>query len=217
MNFSHLGFQGIREVYNVHPMFVHFPIALFPSALLLYFLGAVLKKPFFSGAGRTCLYLGTAGVLLAFLTGLGAQESFPHNATIHAMMQTHKAVGWMTLGLAGALTLWSFWQSQSQPKGMWAFVAVLAVTVLLILQTADIGSRMVFVEGAAVRIAVPLVAPAEEVFHHHGGASPGGHHENMQTPAETEMPAEAEEHHQTATLSPDHHEGDEGGGHRHTH
>jgi len=37
MDFSLLGLQGLHEVFNVHPVFVHFL-----SALLLYGLGIVL-------------------------------------------------------------------------------------------------------------------------------------------------------------------------------
>src|SRR5512140_3260816 len=52
-----LGSSGLKEVFNLHPAFVHFPIALVPAALWLYFLGIVLRKPALSLAGRACLYL----------------------------------------------------------------------------------------------------------------------------------------------------------------
>src|ERR1017187_590268 len=59
-----LGFSGLKEVFNLHPAFVHFPIALIPTALLLYFLGIALRKPFFNIAGRACLYLALIGGLV---------------------------------------------------------------------------------------------------------------------------------------------------------
>jgi len=43
MDLGLFGLQGLQQVFNVHPVFVHFPIALFPSALLLYGLGIVLN------------------------------------------------------------------------------------------------------------------------------------------------------------------------------
>jgi len=178
MSFSQLGFQAIHEIYNVHPMFVHFPIAFYPGALLLYLLGRVLRKPFLTGAGRVCLYFGAAGVLLAFATGLAAEESIPHNEAIHEMMETHEALGWIILGITILLTLWSFWQRDSRPAGENLFIVVLGMGVLLILQTADIGSRMVFVEGACVKAAAPLIAPAESKHEHqHSGDGSDHHHE----------------------------------------
>lgn len=38
MDWSLLGFRGLDQVFNVHPVFVHFPIAFFPASLLLYIL-----------------------------------------------------------------------------------------------------------------------------------------------------------------------------------
>jgi hypothetical protein len=43
MNPSLLGLHGLHEVFNVHPVFVHFPIALFPTRQ--YDHGAVEAEP----------------------------------------------------------------------------------------------------------------------------------------------------------------------------
>lgn len=154
---SLLGFSGLKEVFNVHPVFVHFPIALFPSALLLYGLGFLLKRPSWTVAGRACLYLAAAGAALAVFTGWQAQGSFPHNARIHHMMMTHLSIGVMIGVLALALVIWSFLQRGQQPKGAYAFLALLAATTGLVLQNGDIGSRMVYMEGAAVKPAVSII------------------------------------------------------------
>lgn len=44
MDISLLGFSAVRELFNIHPMFVHFPVALLPAAFLMFGLGIVLKK-----------------------------------------------------------------------------------------------------------------------------------------------------------------------------
>ncbi len=36
MDFSLLGFSEFKDVLNIHPAFVHFPIALIPSAFLFF-------------------------------------------------------------------------------------------------------------------------------------------------------------------------------------
>lgn len=175
MDLSLFGFNTIKELFNIHPMFVHFPVALLPAAFLLYGLGIVLKKPQLNASGRACLYMATAGALAAVITGLLAEESFPHNEVIHHMMQTHETLAWIVLGLSGALTVWSFFQSEHRPKGAWAFLALLGLANLTVMQGADIGARMVYLEGAAVKPAVKVIIQEPTEPEPGGEAQPAGH------------------------------------------
>jgi len=145
-----LGFSGLREIVNAHPAFVHFPVALFPSALFLYGLGIVLNWRAASAAGRACLYLAVAGTAVAVITGLAAEGTVPHNERIHHMMETHEHLGYLISGFGALLVGWSFLHTAQRPRGAYAFLAVLACAAYLVLQTGDLGSRMVYVEGAAV-------------------------------------------------------------------
>ncbi|OGR66322.1 MAG: hypothetical protein A2X31_06265 [Elusimicrobia bacterium GWB2_63_22] len=162
MDWSLFGFSAMRELFNIHPMFVHFPIAFLPGAFLLYALGIVLKKPVLNAAGRACLYLAAAGTVAALTTGLFAAGSFPHNETIHHMMGTHKTLAWIVLVWTGVLSAWSFFQSEHRPKGAWAFLALLGLANLAVMQGADIGARMVYLEGAAVKPAVAAITGGQE-------------------------------------------------------
>jgi len=166
MDWSLLGFQGLSQVFNIHPVFVHFPIALFPIALFFYFIGIIQKRKDFLLAGQICLGFGMAGTILSVLTGYWAQESFPHGETIHRMMGTHRVLGFVILALAVGLMLWSFLKREGMPKASPFFLVLIGLTTLLTLQNADLGSRMVFVEGAAVK-AVP-----QEENHEHGESAP---------------------------------------------
>ncbi len=174
MDPSLLGFQGLRQVFNVHPVFVHFPIALFPSALLLYGLGIFLNWRSCCVAGRACLYLATAGTVIAIVTGLMAQDTFPHNERIHHMMQSHKTLGLVIGPLALLLTGWSFWHKAQQPSVRYGFLLGLLLLTGLVVQNADLGARMVFVEGAAVKAAVPRLTGGRQ--HDHGGVEVEPHH-----------------------------------------
>ena len=140
IDFSHYGFSGLTKLFNVHPVFVHFPIALTLIALLF---------------------------IIAVLTGNAAMESFPHNEVIHRMMETHQHTGYVILGLTVLLTAWSFWQRANVPRGSLAFLLVAAVATYFVLQTADIGGRMVYLEGAAVKPMVPLMEEGHQ--HEHKG------------------------------------------------
>lgn len=174
MDWSLLGFQGSRQLLNVHPAFVHFPIAFFPAALLFYFLAIVLKKERFLPAGRVSLILAWASTVLAVITGQTAQDTFPHTEAVHRLMMVHQKTGFGILILGSVLTGWSFFRRNNRPRGVWAFLAALFLAVLMVFQNADLGGRMVFVEGAAVK---PMIPQMEETMdHHHGEDVPPHRH-----------------------------------------
>jgi uncharacterized membrane protein len=188
MDPSLLGFPGLREVLNVHPVFVHFPIALFPSALLLYGLGIVAQRRSWCVAGRACLYLAAAGTALTILTGLQAEGTIPHNERIHHIMQTHKQIGYLIGAFAALLVGWSFVHREQRPRMARAFLVAMAATTYLALQNGDLGGRMVFVEGAGVKAAAPMMEGShqhdahqleQEAPHHQEAPSDGhGHHDH---------------------------------------
>lgn len=151
MDWSLLGFKGLGEVLNIHPVFVHFPIALYPTALLFYGLGILKKHNGLALAGQICLGLGLAGALLSVVTGYWAQESIPHGEAIHRIMEVHELLGFTILGLGAFLTVWSFLKREGMPKASKGFMVLLILANFIILQNADLGGRMVFVEGAAVK------------------------------------------------------------------
>lgn len=170
---------------NVHPAFVHFPIALLPSSLLFYALGLVWGVRSLLVAGRACLYLAASGALLAVVTGWAAQD-VPHNETIHRILLAHRTLGLSILALSLGLAAWSFAVIDQRPRGAWAFLAVLGLANLLVMQNADLGARMVFLHGAAVRPAQELIAP--EAAH-----GPSGHETQPHEHAEPE-PAKIQSH-----------------------
>lgn len=158
MDFSLLGFSGMAGMMNVHPAFVHFPIALLPSSLLFYALGLMVGRRSLLVAGRACLYLAAASSLLAVGTGWAAQK-VPHNETIHHILLTHRAIGISILLVSLLLAAWSFAQVDERPRGAGGFLAVLGIANLLVMQNADLGARMVFLHGAAVKPALEFVSP----------------------------------------------------------
>ena len=157
MEWTLLGFKGLTALYNVHPAFVHFPIALLPAALLFYFIGIVRTQPSFLFAGRFCLYLALLAVIITVWTGLDAEDSFPHTREIQEMIETHETIGITLLVISCLLVLWSFFRDERGPRSRFAFLIVLGLAGLLVLQNADIGSRMVFLKGAAVKPFVPVM------------------------------------------------------------
>jgi uncharacterized membrane protein len=57
--------------------------------------------------------------------------------------------------LAAIMVIWSFWQRDARPRAAFGFLAGLACLTYLVLQNGDLGSRMVYLEGAAVKPMMP--------------------------------------------------------------
>ncbi|OGQ08562.1 MAG: hypothetical protein A3G32_00190 [Deltaproteobacteria bacterium RIFCSPLOWO2_12_FULL_40_28] len=174
MDWSLLGFRGLTQVLNVHPVFVHFPIALFPTAFFFYLIGILRKRNDLLLAGQICLGLGFISTLIAVFTGYVAHDNIPHSQTIHHIMETHEVLGFSSLALVVILIIWSFLKREGKPKVSPLFLVLLGITTLAILQNADLGGRMVFVEGAAVK-AMPA---KQETQPHHNHAPQHDHHEH---------------------------------------
>ncbi len=79
-------FQKITEflpMESVHPLLIHFPIALLLTSLLLDVLAAALKRPELHQVALWNLGLGVAGAGVAVWTGLRAAEIAKHSYEIH--------------------------------------------------------------------------------------------------------------------------------------
>ncbi len=150
IDWSQLGFQGLHQVLNIHPVFVHFPIVLFPVAFLCYTIGIMRRHDRFIFAGRISLFLAPITALAALLTGLLAEDTFKHSETLHRMMETHETIGYAVTILGGMLLVWSFFQRMGVPKFPFLFLTLLLIVSVFVFQNGDLGGRMVFVEGAAV-------------------------------------------------------------------
>lgn len=162
MDWSQLGFEGLKQITNIHPVFVHFPIVLFPVAFLFYSAGVWLKKDALIFSGRCCLYLAAAASIVTAVTGWLAEDTFPHSDAVHQIMEVHETLGIAILISGLLLSVWTFFQKEGLPKKPRLFLIALALPALLVLQNADLGGRMVFLHGAAVK--TPLVP---EALHDH--------------------------------------------------
>lgn len=62
--------QGVPIGHPTHPMFVHFPTALYPAALVLGILARVAEEPVYGRAATVVLGMGLAASVFAAVTGL---------------------------------------------------------------------------------------------------------------------------------------------------
>jgi len=159
-------FPGLSALQNIHPMFVHFPIAFFLGALAMEGI-AVLWHERFHFVATWMLYPGTFAAIVTLSTGFMAANSIAatdprdHAAPGHDFIHVHR--NWMVavtlLGIA--LSIYVFWINH---KGRWAsqrwgLLAGLILLSGLLTLGADRGARLVFEFGTGVNPDVLKTAP----------------------------------------------------------
>lgn len=140
---------------NLHPLVVHFPIALLFAAGAADLAGLVLRhrKPLRDTA--TWLYIaGAVAAVAAYFTGDEAAEAMVLSAEVAALVDTHGdwAFGatWLFAFFASLRLAMSYLLRPRRALRIGAFVVALAGLGALA-QTALHGSRLVFGQGLGVR------------------------------------------------------------------
>ncbi len=104
---SLLSLAGIPGWSHLHPMVVHFPVALLMVAPLFVLGGVFLEgkkaRPYFL-SGLLLMLLGTCGSFLAGATGDAASEAGNNTPAIKAVLEQHEELAEMTQIMFGVLT-----------------------------------------------------------------------------------------------------------------
>src|SRR5918993_4699355 len=97
----------------MHPIFVHFTIALTSSSLVFDALGFFLNKTSFTDAGGWTLVGSAVMTLMTISTGLtSSTRAAVEEGEARSFLRAHMALGLIFLGLLVAMTFWrvSLWQ-----------------------------------------------------------------------------------------------------------
>ncbi len=174
---------GLSRAENVHPLFLHFPIAFWMTSLLFWTLG------FLSGSarcllfGRWLLYLGTIAAVPTAATGLWAESEIGHDSPGHEFIHVHR--NWMIgTAMAALFTTGVAFGKRRSARLMdrAAVLALLLLTNALLVLGADRGAFLVYERGVGTHV-VPQAETAphdheaedQEILHHepHGVEVPG--------------------------------------------
>ena len=133
---------------SVHPLVVHFPIALLLTAVALDLLAVALKRPGWHRIALWNLALGTAGAGLAVWSGLRASEVAKHTFNIYQVMELHERLGISTLVTGSLITVWRLLM-RDRLAG-WARVVAIAMMLGMagtLAYGAHLGGRLVYEFG----------------------------------------------------------------------
>lgn len=133
---------------SLHPVVVHFPIALLLTGVGLELTALLLKRPSLSQAARWNLALGMFGAAAAVWTGYRAADIAKHSFEIHQVMELHRKLGIATLVLAATIVLWRLWRGDRVGRVAKALrLVIMAVMVGALAYGAHLGGRLVYEFG----------------------------------------------------------------------
>lgn len=144
----------IEIIPNVHPLAVHFPIAL-SAAALFFQLGARLFAPRpwaqqWAVAGHWILWLAALSAVVAAFFGWRAFNSVEHDEAGHLAMLAHRAWALPSTAALALLAGWDAWRQPAERVNPWWFVVLLAGAVAALGATTWHGAELVYRHGLGV-------------------------------------------------------------------
>ena len=140
---------------HIHPMIVHFPIALLIIGFLFDITSLFVKKDFFSQAGFYLLILGAFGVIAAFISGSMAGDGIAEEGMLKRALETHEGAAELTMWLVSftsllrlSLVLLKKYKGVFQAAAMTLFL----LSVLSIARTGYYGGELVYKHAAGVQL-----------------------------------------------------------------
>jgi uncharacterized membrane protein len=158
--------RGGIKMQNIHPLFVHFPIALLSIGLLCDILGSTLKKDSLHNSGWWCQVFGTVAIIVTITTGLLAERTVGHSDASHNIMETHKLFELIAVGFFAVLFIWRSICKTLLPQTLPLLIVYFitgAFAVGIMFYGAHLGGRLVYEFG----IGGSVVPHSEGAGHRH--------------------------------------------------
>ncbi len=144
----------IEIIPNLHPIFVHFTVALISTAIGFFLLAKLLgNRPFHEQClilARWNLWIGTVFALITVITGIFAYNSVAHDTPSHAAMTEHRNWAFATFAVLLLTTLWSGWISYANKLIKLPFLLLAVLLFGLLFSTAWHGGELVYRYGLGV-------------------------------------------------------------------
>ena len=136
---------GAQHLQNLHPLVIHFPIALLMGAALLYVAAWLLKRDRLAYSAFVVLMMGALSLTVAVATGLYAEQGVMISLSVREhLLRLHKTSMLATLGMCAILTVWAMMARPFPKKERRLFLFLLLVMIGVMTVGADFGGRMVY-------------------------------------------------------------------------
>ena len=153
----------IRMSAPMHPIYVHFTIALTTASAVFDALGFFFGAASLRGAGWWTLAGSIIMTLLTLSSGLASRMRLPmEEGEARSFLRAHMALGPIFYGLLIAVGFWriSLWQAGQAVS--WLYLAAMGAVLLVMLVQGYLGGELVYRYGAEVEGSfrkLPDIAP----------------------------------------------------------
>ena len=138
---------------HIHPMLVHFPIALLILGFVAELVGLALKRKFFTDAAFLLLITGALGAVAAVLSGSFAADGLEEAGTLKQAVETHEGAAelamWLAI-IAGAFRLTLVMAKKYAGSLRYVSAVLFLVAVLAVARAGYYGGELVFKHAAGV-------------------------------------------------------------------
>ena len=143
------------DLTHLHPMIVHFPIALLIVGFLSDFVGLLTKRDFFTQAGFYLFTLGALGVIAAFITGSQAGDGIVEEGALKEALENHEGAAELTIWVVSIATVFRitlFFLKKYRGVLKMVSLALGLLAVMAIARTGYYGGELVYKHAAGVQL-----------------------------------------------------------------
>lgn len=180
---------------NLHPLMVHFPIALVTVSAFFHVVAIATSGKHFSRnfviLAHTLLWLSALSALPAVFLGWQAYNSVTHDDASHAAMLIHRNWALGTSVVLIILASLDVWRNKIDSAPAWWFVVAVIGALSMVAITAWHGGELVYRHGLGV-MSLPVQQGAIGHGHHSDTTTDMGEHSH----ADTVSNDQAQEHSQ---------------------
>jgi uncharacterized membrane protein len=143
------------DLTHLHPMIVHFPIALLIVGFLSDIVGLLTKRDFFTQTGFYLFTLGAVGVIAAFVTGDQAGDGIIEEGALKQALEIHEEAAtlaiWVT-SIAAVFRIALFLLKKYSGVLKMVSLALGLLAVMAIARTGYYGGELVYKHAAGVQL-----------------------------------------------------------------
>ncbi|WP_455378488.1 DUF2231 domain-containing protein [Petrachloros mirabilis] len=135
----------------LHPMLVHFPIALLFVSIFFDIAGRILARDSLREGALWLLGLGLLSGVTGAVAGAMAEDAAERAGIAETLIETHETFAYATLGIMALLLLYRLLlRNRFSPRAFTVYLVVAALGLVAVSATGHTGGNLVYGHGAGV-------------------------------------------------------------------